>query len=193
MPEVTLREPGVFAADFYLTAEAQVIANKDPCPCYKPGGVGHVVAVPNSDNPAEVRIHAAREGDGHDPEVSGSLVAERVGFLGDGEPAGFQLALHFAEDGPVAERIPGLGSGWCRHGEEFLAADGLGSAVKQHPTHRSLSAGLRVFDDVHRVFSFLVVGWFSGRSGMAEVQIGLEIAKIVCLSTSGQSGAILWP
>jgi len=86
VPEVTFGKPGVFAADFHFSAEAEIIANKDPCPCYKPGRVGHIVAIPNSNDPAEVCFCTARESDGHNPEVSGSLVAERVGFLGDREP-----------------------------------------------------------------------------------------------------------
>jgi hypothetical protein len=83
-------------------------------------------------------------------EVSGSFVAECVGFLDDGEPAGFQLGFDLAKDRGVAERIPCPGSTWCRDRKEILAADGLGSAVKQHSSRRSLGAGLRVFDDVHR-------------------------------------------
>ena len=110
-------------------------------------------------------------------EVSGSFVAECVGFLDDGEPAGFQLGFDLAKDRGVAERIPCPGSAWCRDRQEILAADGLGSAVKQHSTRRSLGVGLRMFDDVHRVFSFLVVGWVSRARSAAWVhwtELGLE-------------------
>ncbi|MEI6073906.1 MAG: hypothetical protein WCS31_19150, partial [Verrucomicrobiae bacterium] len=42
-----------------------------------------------------------------------------------------------------------LGSAWCRHGKEILAADGLSPAMEKHSSRRSLSAGNVVFDDVH--------------------------------------------
>ncbi len=76
-------------------------------------------------------------------------MTERVGFLLDTKAAGFQLGSDLAEDGAMTQGKPCAGSSGSRHGEEFFAADDVGSAVKKHSARRSLDARLRVFDDVH--------------------------------------------
>ena len=150
LPEVAFREPRVLAADPHLAAEAEVVAHEDARASHKASGIRHVMAVADPHDPAEVRLPTAGQGDRHDSEVAGSPVAERMGFLKNGEPGRFQLGFHLGEDRAVAERIPGLGPAWCRHVEEVRAADDFGSAVKKHSAW-SLCAECRWFDDVHRL------------------------------------------
>lgn len=153
MPEIPFREPGVLAADLYLTTEAEVVTDEDPRACNKTVGIRHVVAVADSHDPTEVRAATVWQGDGHHAEVSGSFVAEGMGLLKDGKPARFELGFHLGQDFAMTERIPCLGSRWCRDRKEILAADGLSSAVKQHSPRGSIGAGCRWFDDVHRCIS----------------------------------------
>jgi len=96
----------MLARDFDLPAEAKVIADEDSRACHETCRIRHVVAVADAHHPAEVGLGTAGECDGQDSEVSRAGVAERVGFFEDGEPAGFQLADHLAEDHLVAQRIP---------------------------------------------------------------------------------------
>ena len=151
VPEVTFRKSGVLAADPHLPAEAEVVANKNACSSHESGRIRHVMAVADANDPSEVRLTTVRQCDGHHTEVSGSVMAESMGFLCDGEPAGNQLGFDLGEDRAVVERVPCAGSQWCRHGKEILAADGLGSAVEKHSSRGSLNAGLRVFYDVHGI------------------------------------------
>jgi len=191
VPEVTFCETCVFSADPHLAAEAEVVTNEDPRACHKTGGIRHVVTVADAHDPTEVRFCTIRQGDGHHPEVSGSFVAECVGFLKDGEPAGFQLGFDLTKDRCVAERIPRLGPARCRHGKEILAADGFGSAMEKHSTRRSLSAGLRVFDDVH---------WFCLETTQAEdisapdlCLVSVRSARPGASGVSGGLGGFLSP
>lgn len=151
VPEVPLRKARVFPADSHLPAERKVVADKNPRASYKAGWIRHVMAVADSDNPSEVSLLTAGEAHRHHTEISGSFVTEGVGFLKDGESAGFELGLDLPEDRTMAEGIPCLGSRRCCHVEEVGSADNFSSAVQKHPT-RSLDAGDRLFDDVHSVF-----------------------------------------
>ena len=151
VPEVALCEPRVLAADPHLATEAEVVAHEDPRACYEAGWIALIVAVADANDPAEVRLPAVGQGDGEDPEVSGSVVAERVGFLKDGEPGRFELGFDLMEDRAVAERIPRPGSGRCGHVKQLTAADDFGPAMKKHASRGSLCAWCWWFDDVHRL------------------------------------------
>jgi len=151
VPEITLCKARVLATDPHLPAEAEIVANKNACSGHKSSRIRHVMAIADAYDPAKVRCVTVWKSDRENPEVSGSVMAERMGFLCDGEPAGNQLGFDLAEDGAVVEREPCAGPLWCWHSNEILAADGFRSAVKKHSSRGSLSAGLRVFDDIHGV------------------------------------------
>lgn len=73
--QIAVDEPGVFASEFDLTTEAQIVANKYAGSSNDPGGEHFVVAVPEPQDPGIIAIGLAAL-DFHQTEVSRPIMRQ---------------------------------------------------------------------------------------------------------------------
>lgn len=104
--EVADDEPGVFAGEFDLTAEGEIIANEHTGTGNDPCGELLVVAVPKSKNPAII-ITGFLGVNLHQTKIPHSIMCEAVGLGADAQTGGFEGFLDSGDELVVRDGTPG--------------------------------------------------------------------------------------
>ena len=127
--EVADDEPGVFAGEFDLTTEGEVVANEHTGTGNDACGELLVVAVPKSKNPAII-ITGFLGVDFHESKIPHSIVGQAVGLGADAQTGGFEGVLDGGDELVVRDGTPG--GGWIRGGNfaNLLQIDVMSAAMK---------------------------------------------------------------
>ncbi len=127
--EVADNEPGVFAGEFDLATEREVVANEHTGTGNNSGGELLVVAVPKSKNPAII-VTGFLGVDFHEAKIPHSIVCEAVGLGADAQTGGFEGVLDSGDELVVRDGTPC--GGWIRGGNlaNLLQIDVMSAAVK---------------------------------------------------------------
>ena len=122
-------EPGVFAGEFDLTTEAEIIADEHTGTGNDTCGELLVVAVPKSKNPAIV-ITGFLGVNLHQTKIPHSIVCQAMGLGADAQTGGFEGLLDGGDELVVRDGTPG--GGWIRGGNftNLLQIDVMSAAVK---------------------------------------------------------------
>lgn len=104
--EVADDEPGVFAGEFDLTTEGEVVANEHTGSCNDTCGELLVVAVPKSKNPAII-VTGFLGVDFHQSKIPHSIVCQAVGLGADAKTGGFQGILNRGDELVMRDGTPG--------------------------------------------------------------------------------------
>jgi hypothetical protein len=168
--EVADDEPGVFAGEFDLTTEAEVITNEHTGTGDDTCGELLVVAVPKSKNPAII-ITGFLGVDFHESKIPHAVVGHTVGLGADAQTSGFEGFLNRGDELVMRDWTPG--GGWIRGRDfaDFLQIDVMSAAVKDEVRGSTLEGdgGLRCEICNH--------GIISGFSDASDVVI--EVLKIL--------------
>lgn len=163
-------EPGVFAGEFDLTTEAEIIANEHTGTGNDTCGELLVVAVPKSKNPAII-ITGFLGVDFHEAKIPHSIVGQAVGLGTDAQTGGFEGFLDRGDELVMGDGTPG--GGWIRRRNvaDFLQIDVMSAAVKDEVRSSTLDldGGLGCEICNHRTIS--------GFSDFSDVV--LEVLKIL--------------
>ena len=127
--EVADDEPGVFAGEFDLTTEGEVVANEHTGAGNNSCGELFVVAVPKSKNPAIV-VTGFLGVDFHESKIPHSIVGQAVGLGADAQTGGFEGFLDRGDELVMRDGTPGWGWIGRRNVADFLQIDVMSAAVK---------------------------------------------------------------
>lgn len=122
-------EPGVFAGEFDLTTEAEVVANEHTGTGNDTCGELLVVAVPKTKNPAII-ITGFLGVDFHESKVPHSIVGQAVGLGADAQTGGFEGFLDRGDELVMRDGTPGWGWIGRRNVADFLQVDVVSATVK---------------------------------------------------------------
>jgi hypothetical protein len=127
--QITVDEPGVFTSEFDLTAEAQVITNKDAGSSYDPSGEHLVVAVPEPEDPCVVSVGFTAP-DFHQAKIPGAIVRQRMSLAANAEIGRCQRALNGIDELMMWYGMPRRSGLRCVHPAHLIEFDGMSAAVK---------------------------------------------------------------
>ena len=142
--EVADDEPGVFAGEFDLTTEAEIVANEHTGTGNDTCGELLVVAVPKSKNPAII-ITGFLGVDFHESKIPHSIVGHAVGLGADAQTGGFEGFLDRGDELVMRDGTPSWGWIGRRNVADFLQIDVMSAAVKDEVRGSTLDldGGLR--------------------------------------------------
>lgn len=153
------RKAGMFAADANLSGEGKVVAHKHPGARDQTRRIGLIMAVADPNDPSVIPFPVdPRNLHLEESEVSGSVVAQGMGFSGDGEGGHIQLAFHFLDQVAMRQGKPGVGWLWGWDVEHLMALDDVSPAMEQKPGARypGPGGGFNQWNEfVHVQFLFL--------------------------------------
>ena len=135
-------EPCVFAREFDLATEAQIVTNEDACPGDDAGGERLVMAVTQPEHPAVV-VAGFLGMDFHETKISLALVRQRMSLGADAQVGGGQRALHGADEFRMRDGAPALRVARSGNGSDFVEFDMRGTAV-QHEVRAAALDELRL-------------------------------------------------
>ncbi len=137
-------EPGVFAGEFDLTTEGEIIANEHTGTGNDTCGKLLVVAVPKSENPAII-ITGFSGVNLHQAKIPHSIVGQAVGLSADAQTGGFEGFLNRGDELVMRDGTPGGGWVRSRNFADFLQIDVMSAAVKDEVRGSTLEGdgGLR--------------------------------------------------
>ncbi len=148
-------EPRVFAREFDLTGERQIVTNEDAGPGDNTSRKGLVVAVTQPKHPAVV-VAGFLGMDFHETEVALALMGQRMSLRADAQVGGGQRALHRTDEFRMRDGTPALRVARSGNGSYFVEFDMRGTAV-QHEVRAAALEELRLGIEIgnHRMCSFL--------------------------------------
>jgi hypothetical protein len=127
--QVADNETGVFASEFDLTTEGEIVANEHTGPGDDARGECFVVAVSQTEHPAIV-IAGGLGVDFHEAKVALAFMGQRMGLVADPQVGGGQGSLHGCDQLMVRNGAPALSGPGCVNGADFVEVHMGGSAVK---------------------------------------------------------------
>lgn len=127
--EVTNDEPCVFAGEFDLTTEGEIIANEHTGTGNDTCGELLVMAVPKSKNPAII-ITGFPGVNLHQTKIPHSIMCQAVGLGADAQMGGFEGFLDGGDELVVRDGTPGGGWIWSWNFANFLQIDVMSAAMK---------------------------------------------------------------
>jgi hypothetical protein len=128
--QVTQDEPGVFAGEFYLSTEGEIVAAKDRGAGDDASGEGLVVTVAQAEHPAVILIGLAAL-DFHEAEVAHAVVREAVCLRADGEAVAADRAFHMIHQFDVRDGSPAFGGARCGHVNDLMTFGGTSTAMQE--------------------------------------------------------------
>lgn len=126
--EIPVDEPRVFAGNFHLTTEAEIVAYENAGPCSDASREGLVMRIAQAEHPAIIGIglfslHFDQA------EVAAAIVRQGMCLIADDKPTGFERVFDLGDEINVWDRRPGGCCAWSRNVDDLIAFHGGGPAM----------------------------------------------------------------
>ena len=127
--QVTIDEPGVFASEFDLATEAQIVTNEDTGSRDNSSWEFFIMAVSKPKNPAII-VAGFLGVDFHQTKIALAFMAEAVCLSTDGEVGGLEGVLNLADELMMRDWAPAICGAWCPDFTHFIQLHVLSAAVE---------------------------------------------------------------
>ena len=172
--QIAHNESSVFAREFNLAGERQVVANEDACPGDDAGGERLIMAVTQPEHPAVI-VTGFLSMDFHETKISLALVGQRVSLGADAQVGGGKRALHGADEFRMRDGAPALRVARSGNGSDFVEFDMRGTAV-QHEVRAAVLDEWRLGIEIGNHNDVFLSGMKKGRTRSMRIRPWLNVS-----------------